>query len=266
MSKTLFWGMMTALLAGCASIPETAAELEPLPTTLLPVSPYRAAMTAAPPAADYSNLAEAAFVRMNTVNIFRMQYTRYFQPMMNQPGQPAGLHDYLQHPDDIGMWLAFANGNGRGEIYGRYNIGPFGKFNRMPLGVGFEFAQNYFQFHLRPTYYFTAELSAGLEFEAGDGGTNVYPFCKWATKMGEQALYLEGGFKIWDNADDGVFIKGEYYFDEHMSAGIYFSTDVWEQIIGTFGYRFDNGWGVKAEIGTQLDNFFLQIGGEYRFP
>lgn len=275
MKRYLLWGAMTALVAGCGSISETASELEPLPTTLLPASPYQAAMTAAPAAAEYKNLAQAGFLRWNDNNGFRVGFTHYFKPVQNQPGQPIGLHEFLQHQDKIAIagddttppmpissgGLMFMSGTVAGNVRGRYNVMPV-----LPVGIGFSFGENYFQFDMNASYYFKEDLAAGFTLNAGDAGTNFYPFCKWATRIEEQALYLEGGFRIWDNGDDGVFIKAEFFFTDYISGGIYFSTDALDQIVGTFAYQFDNGFGVTAEIGSQFDNFFLQIGGEYRFP
>lgn len=258
--------LVLVLAAGCGSLAETtAAPLEPLPTTLLPVSPYRAAITAADGAANYRMMAEAGFMRGDATNWFLVDYSYFFTPVDNS-ASPVGLHDYLQHPDRARGRLMFAQDSVRGTVGGRYNVAP-----AAPLEASLTFGDQYFEFIFRGGYYFKPELEIGLQLTAGEinnnNFTNVYIFGGYAWSLAaDSALAIELGVRINEGAAaDGVYMEGEYYFDRYLSCGLLFSTDVEEAIAATGAYRFANGLGVNLEIGSKYDDFYLLLGGEYRF-
>ena len=265
MKKALCCVLLAGVLAGCGSTStlQADADLEPLPTTLLPVEPYHAAMTAAEASSEYQNLAVAEYERIASADIYHIGYTFFFKPVLQAP-QAVGLHDFLQHQDMVNARVEIYPGGTVGHIGGRYNVMP-----SLPVGMAFRFWSGSFEFDIDATYYFNEELAAGIFIQTNSpliSGPNFYIFAKYARSLSdERAIFAEFGVRINDALDDGIFVKAEYFFNRYFSAGIRGSTDVFAEICGTVAYRFANGLGLNARIGAMGDQFHVRAGGEYRF-
>lgn len=263
MKNALFCVLLAGVVAGCGSTFQAEADLEPLPTTLLPVQPYHAAMTAADASSEYQNLAVAEYERFINADVWHVGYTYFLKPVTGAP-QPPGLHDFLQHQDMLNARVEIYPGGTLGQIGGRYNVMP-----SLPLGMAFRFADNFFEFDFDASYYFNEELAAGIFVQTNDAiisGPNFYFFARYAKSLpNEQAVFAELGFRLNDAPDDGVFIKAEYFFNRYFSAGLQGATDILDEISATLAYRSPNGLGISTVLGSQVDNFYARATAEYRF-